>query len=105
MITVTTEARSLFDSVVRPEGLSLRLDVVDNEGHEGQPRVNLVAGEPARRDDQVVLLGGAEVLRIGKEVSDALDGCVVRRIEMPEVVGFTIVPGEGGEYVEDPDRL
>lgn len=93
MITVTPEARDLFESVVRPEDAVLRLDVVDHEGDGGRPRVNLVAGEP-RDDDQIVTQHSKDVLRIAREVSEALDGCVLKRIEMPEGIGFTIAPAE-----------
>jgi iron-sulfur cluster assembly protein len=89
VITVTEEAKELFQNVERPEGAVLRLDLVkENE-------VGIVFGEP-QSDDQVVEHEGEELLHISGLVSQALDGSTLDRVETPEGTGITIRPPEPG---------
>lgn len=98
MIIVTEQAKDFFCGIQHPEDEVVRLDLAENNalnGRSGEKQVRVAAGEP-RKDDQVVRRGGEEVLRISRAVSDAFDGCVMRRVETPEGVGFSIAPPEAG---------
>ncbi|MBA2443242.1 MAG: hypothetical protein H0V53_12705 [Rubrobacter sp.] len=92
MITVTEEAKVLFQNVERPEGTVLRLDPVQEE-EGGDTQIGLVAGEP-QGDDQVVEHEGQDLLHIAAPVSEALAGASIDRVETPEGVGFSITPPE-----------
>lgn len=86
MISVTDEAKELFDTVEIPEGSVLRLDLVsENE-------VGVVFGEPQDDDQVVEHEGGDEVLHIAGPVSDALDGSAIDRVDTEEGAGFSITP-------------
>lgn len=93
MITVTEEAKDLFQNVERPEGTVLRLDPVQ-ETENGEAQIGLIAGEPLD-DDQVVEHGGEDLLHIAAPISEALDGGTIDKVETPEGVGFAINPPEG----------
>ena len=93
MITVTEEAKGLFQSVERPEGTVLRLDPVQ-ENENGETQIGLIAGEPLN-DDQIVEHEGEDLLRIAAPISQALDGGTIDKVETPEGVGFAITPPEG----------
>jgi iron-sulfur cluster assembly protein len=82
MITVTEEAKELFQTVEHPEGTVLRLDPVTDES-TGQTQIGLAAGEP-QADDQVVEHGGSDLLHISAPVSEALDGGTLNLVDTPE---------------------
>lgn len=99
MITVTEEARELFQSVEKPEGTVLRLDPVEQD-EQGQTQIGLVAGEP-QGDDEVVEHDGQDLLHIAAPVSEALDGASIDKVETEEGVGFSINPPEGAVDQEE----
>lgn len=99
MITVTEEARELFQSVEKPEGTVLRLDPVEQD-ENGQTQIGLVAGEP-QGDDEVVEHDGQDLLHIAAPVSEALDGASIDKVETEEGVGFSINPPEGAETPDE----
>lgn len=88
MITVTEEAKELFQNVEYPEGAVLRLDPVMDED-SGQTQIGIAAGEP-RDDDQVVDHEGEELLHIAAPVSEALDGSTLNVVDTPEGPGIGI---------------
>ena len=90
MISITDDAKGLFQQVERPEGSVLRLDPVIDEG-TGEPGVGISAGEP-KGDDQVVEHEGESLLHIDNSVSQALDGSTLNVVETPEGPGIGIVP-------------
>jgi len=99
MIIVTEQAKNFFCGVHHPEDKVVRLDLAENNAPSGRPgekQVRMVAGEP-RKDDQVVRCGGKEVLYISRAVSEAFDGCVLKPLEIPEGVGFSIAPPRPAE--------
>ena len=73
MITVTEEARELFQEIDNPDGTVLRLDPVTTEEVIDETQVRLGIGEP-KNDDQVVQHEGEDLLRIARPVSEALNG-------------------------------
>ncbi len=98
MIIVTEQAKDFFCGIQHPEDKVVCLDLARNDALQDRPgakRVRVTADEP-RNDDQVVPRGGEEVLRIPGAVGDAFDGCVMRRVETPEGVGFSIARPEAG---------
>ena len=99
MITVTEEARELFQSVEKPEGTVLRLDPVEQD-EQGQTQIGLVAGEP-QGDDEVVEHDGQDLLHIAAPVSEALDGASIDKVETEEGVGFSI-PINLARWIMDP---
>lgn len=92
MISVTEEAKELFQEVDRPEGTVLRLDPVTDQT-SGETQIGLGAGEQ-QDGDQVVEHAGEEVLYIAAPVSEALDGSTLDRVETPEGPGIGISPAE-----------
>lgn len=92
MISVTEEAKELFQEVDRPEGTVLRLDPVTDQD-SGETQIGLGAGEQ-QDGDQVVEHAGEEVLYIAAPVSEALDGSTLDRVETPEGPGIGIAPPE-----------
>lgn len=90
MITVTEEAKELFQSVERPEGTVLRLDPVTDE-NSGETQIGISAGEP-QEDDQVVEHSGESLLHIAAPVSEALDGSTMNVVDTPEGPGIGITP-------------
>lgn len=98
MISITNEAKDLFQSVEHPEGTVLRLDPVVDED-TGQTQVGIAAGEP-RRDDQVIEHQGERVLHVAAPVSEALDGSTLNVVDTPEGPGIGIsapdTPSENG---------
>lgn len=98
MISVTEEAKSLFQSVEHPEGTVLRLDPVTDE-NSGQTQIGIAAGEP-QGDDQVVEHEGESLLHIAGPVAEALDGSTLNVVETPEGPGIGIStpeqPSENG---------
>ena len=97
MITVTEEARELFQTVDRPEGTVLRLDPVTDE-NSGQTQIGLSAGAP-QGDDQVVEHDGASLLHIAGPVSEALDGSTLNLIDTPEGPAIGLTTPEQGPSV------
>jgi iron-sulfur cluster assembly protein len=85
LITVTEEAKELFQNVEYPEGSVLRLDLVKED------QIGLAYGEP-KEDDQVVEHEGENLLHIAGIVSQALDGSTIDKVETEEGTGFTITP-------------
>jgi iron-sulfur cluster assembly protein len=86
LITVTEHAREVLRGYERPEGTALRLDPANGNGPDG-PLARLGFGEP-KGDDQVVDREGEEILRIGRSVSEALNGSeigVVSTLEGPSL--------------------
>lgn len=92
MITVTEEAKELFQQVEHPEGTVLRLDPVTDE-NTGETQVGVSAGEP-QADDQVVEREGESLLHIAQPVSEALDGSTLNVVDTPEGPGIGITPPE-----------
>lgn len=90
MITVTEEAKELFQNVEVPEETVLRLDLVEED------KIGLGYGEP-KEDDQVIDHEGEELLYIAGLVSQALAGSTLDKVETEEGTGFTITPPEGQE--------
>ena len=72
MITVSEHAKEVLKGYKCPEGTALRLDPTDGHQPDGL-LARLGFGEP-RVDDQVVNLGGKELLRIDRTVSEELNG-------------------------------
>ena len=95
MISVTEEAKELFQGVERPEGTVLRLDPVTDQA-SGETQIGLGAGEQ-QEDDQVVEHEGEDILYIAAPVSEALDGSTLDRVETPEGPGIGIAPPEQGD--------
>lgn len=98
MITVTEEAKRLFQNVEHPEGTVLRLDPVTDQS-TGQTQVGISAGEP-RGDDQVVQHDGEDLLHIDASVSETLDGSVLNLVETPEGTGIGLTPPEDGPLTD-----
>lgn len=94
MITVTEEAKELFQSVEHPEGTVLRLDPVTDQS-TGETQIGIAAGEP-QAEDQVVEHEGETLLHIAAPVSDALDGSTMNVVETPEGPGIGITQPEPG---------
>ena len=92
MISVTEEAKELFQEVEKPEGTVLRLDPVTDHT-SGETQIGLGAGEQ-QDDDQVIEHAGEEILYIAAPVSEALDGSTLDRVETPEGPGIGIAPPE-----------
>jgi iron-sulfur cluster assembly protein len=82
VITVNKNAKEFLQGVECPEGAVLRLDSV-NEHVPGELRVRLAPGEP-RGDDQVVEHEGEILLRIGRTLSEELNGGSVALVETAE---------------------
>lgn len=90
MITVTEEAKELFQQVEHPEGTVLRLDPVTDQ-NSGQTQIGIAAGEP-KGDDQVIEHEGESLLHIDASVSEALDGSTLDKVDTPEGPGIGINP-------------
>lgn len=99
MITVTEEAKELFQSVEHPEGTVLRLDPVMDE-NSGQTQIGIAAGDP-RDDDQVVEQDGQGLLHIAAPVSEALDGSTLNVVDTPEGPGIGITTPDDGMIEEN----
>ena len=90
MISITTDAKGLFQQVERPEGTVLRLDPMLDEG-TGETGVGISAGEP-KGDDQVIEHEGDSLLHIDNSVSEALDGSTLNVVDTSEGPGIGIIP-------------
>ena len=98
MITVTEEAKRLFQEGEHPEGTVLRLDPVTDQS-TGRLGIGISIGEP-KGDDQVVGHDGEDLLRIVASVSETLDGNVLNPVETPEGAGIGLAPPEGGPLTD-----
>ena len=98
MITVTEEAKRLFQDVEHPEGTVLRLDPVTDQS-TGRLGIGISIGEP-KGDDQVVERDGENLLRIDASVSETLDGSVLNLVETPEGTGIGLTPPEDGPLTD-----
>lgn len=85
MIRVTEDAKELFGTLERPEGKTMRLDLVAAD------QVGLVFGEP-EATDQVVSHQGEDLLHIAGPLSEALDGATIDKVDTPQGPSFSIVP-------------
>jgi iron-sulfur cluster assembly protein len=83
MITVTEEARELFQEIDNLNGTVLRLDPVTTEELTGETQVRLGVGEP-RDDDQVVQHEGEDLLCIARPVSEIFNGSTIDLVETLE---------------------
>jgi iron-sulfur cluster assembly protein len=83
MITVTEEARELFQEIDNPNGTVLRLDPVTTEELTGETQVRLGVGEP-KDDDQVVQHEGEDLLCIARPVSEIFNGSTIDLVETLE---------------------
>ena len=83
MITVTEEARELFQEIDNPDGTVLRLDPVTTEELTGETQVRLGVGEP-KDDDQVVQHEGEDLLCIARPVSEIFNGSTIDLVETLE---------------------
>ena len=83
MITVTEEARELFQEIDNPDGTVLRLDPVTTEELTGETQVRLGVGE-AKDDDQVVQHEGEDLLCIARPVSEIFNGSTIDLVETLE---------------------
>ena len=90
MITVTEEAKRLFQDVEHPEGMVLRLDPVTDQS-TGRLGIGISIGEP-KGDDRVVEHDGEDLPRIVASVSETLDGGVLNLVETPEGAGIGLRP-------------
>lgn len=99
MITVTEEAKELFQNVDHPEGTVLRLDPMTDET-SGETQIGIAAGEP-QGDDQVVDHAGESLLHIAAPVSEALDGSTLDMVETPEGPGIGITPPDSEPVTEN----
>ena len=90
MIVVTQAAKEMFESVPRPEGQVLRLDVV------GPQELGLTLGEP-QPSDQVVEHDGREVIHIAGEFSQAADGSTLDRVDTPQGPALIITLPQAGQ--------
>ena len=99
MITVTEEAKELFQNVEYPEGTVLRLDPMTDES-TGETQIGIAAGEP-QGDDQVVDHAGESLLHIAAPVSEALDGSTLDMVETPEGPGIGITPPDSEPLIEN----
>ena len=90
MIMVTQAVKAMFESVQRPSGQVLRLDVV------GPQELGLTVGEP-QPSDQVVKHDGREVIHIAGEISQAADGATLDQIDTPQGPTLIITPPQDGE--------
>ncbi len=100
MITVTEEARELFQEIDNPDGTVLRLDPVTTEGVTDETQVRLGIGEP-KNDDQVVQHEGEDLLRIARPVSEALNGSTIDLVETLEGPALGIKPPDKGLPLTD----
>jgi iron-sulfur cluster assembly protein len=80
MITVTEEARELFQEIDNLNGTVLRLDPVTTEELTGETQVRLGVGEP-KDDDQVVQHEGEDLLCIARPVSEIFNGSTIDLVE------------------------
>lgn len=83
MITVTEEARELFQEIDNLDGTVLRLDPVTTEELTGETQVRLGVGEP-KDDDQVVQHEGEDLLCIARPVSEIFNGSTIDLVETLE---------------------
>ena len=83
MITVTEEARELFQEIDNPNGTVLRLDPVTTEELTGETQVRLGVGEP-KDDDQMVQHEGEDLLCIARPVSEIFNGSTIDLVETLE---------------------
>lgn len=83
MITVTEEARELFQEIDNLNGTVLRLDPVTTEELTGKTQVRLGVGEP-KDDDQVVQHEGEDLLCIARPVSEIFNGSTIDLVETLE---------------------
>ncbi|HEY6750066.1 MAG TPA: hypothetical protein VI027_01925 [Rubrobacteraceae bacterium] len=83
MITVTEEARELFQEIDNLNGTVLRLDPVTTEELTGETQVRLGVGEP-KDDDQVVQHEGEDLLCIARPVSEIFNGSTIDLVETLE---------------------
>jgi hypothetical protein len=90
MIVVTQAAKEMFETVQRPPGQVLRLDLV------GPQEIGLMLGEP-QPSDQVVEHDGHEVIHIAGEISQAADGAQLDQIDTPQGPTLIITPPLEGE--------
>ena len=100
MITVTEEARELFQEIDNPDGTVLRLDPVTTEEVIDETQVRLGIGEP-KNDDQVVQHEGEDLLRIARPVSEALNGSTIDLVETLEGPALGIKPPDEGLPLTD----
>ncbi len=99
MIIVSEQAKDFFSGVRHPEDKVVRLDLARHtalDDRSGERQVRVAVGE-SRKDDQVVLRDGEEVLRISHAVSEAFDGGVLKPLETSQGLGFCIAPPEAGQ--------
>ena len=83
MITVTEEARELFQEIDNLNGTVLRLDPVTTEELTGETQVRLGVGEP-KDDDQMVQHEGEDLLCIARPVSEIFNGSTIDLVETLE---------------------
>jgi iron-sulfur cluster assembly protein len=100
MITVTEEARELFQEIENPDGTVLRLDPVTTEELTGETQVRLGVGEP-RDDDQVVQHEGEDLLCIARPVSEIFNGSTIDLVETLEGPALGIKPPDEGLPLTD----
>lgn len=93
MITVTEEARELFQAIESPDGTILRLDAVATAQVNGETQIRLGIGEP-KSDDQIVQHEGEDLLRIARPISEALNGSTIDLVETLEGPALGIKPPE-----------
>lgn len=95
MLAVSVEARNFLASIRKPDGDQV-LRLVEAGNLNGSHGVSLEVGEP-RGDDQVIEHEGEILLCISRSVSEALDGCVLRREKTSESVRLVVAPPEALE--------
>lgn len=92
MITVTDSAKELLQAVDQsqehPDDQVLRVDPV------GEQQFGIGYGEPAA-DDQVVEHNGETVVHVSNDISTALDGATLDRVDTPQgtTLAFTAPQG------------